>query len=302
MLTASDFRSFDPRSFDLRSSPLAAPHDPHAFQIQDAARLQRASIAELVTLGDSWLFKFPFGLRPSLASSLEKLGYSAANSHRFGTAGARLEEMARPQSLDALRNCFQNPNPFDPVPKALLIGGGGNDVVFRPTTPTTTPLYKMLRQAPFGGVDPLIEDEVHAFIDIKIADFYRTILDCLVDLTSIPILIHNYDHSIPDGRRDPAAGPWLFPIFTARGITDLSVSRELTRRLIDRVGVMVATVAAEYPGRVSLVKTAGTLETDPRYQEDYKLLWANEFHPNEAGFDVLAREVAKKIRDVIHIG
>ncbi|MCP3369752.1 Dyp-type peroxidase [Bradyrhizobium cajani] len=297
MLTANDFRSFD-----LRSSPVSSLHDPHAFQIQDATRVQRAALAELVTLGDSWLFKFPFGLRPSLVASLEKLGYFAANSHRFGTSGARLEDMASEQSLDALRNCFQNPNPFDPAPRALLIGGGGNDVVFRPSTPTTTALYKMLRQAPAAGVDPLIEDEVHAFIDVKIANFYRTILNAVVDVTDIPILIHNYDHSIPDGRRDPAAGPWLFPIFTARGITDLSVSRELTRRLIDRVGAMVATVAAEYPGRVSLVKTAGTLEADPRYQVDYKLLWANEFHPNEDGYDLLAKVVGSKLRDVLHVG
>lgn len=297
MLTANDFLSFD-----VGSSSSTALHDPHAFQIQDADRLQRVAIAELATLGDSWLFKFPFGLRPSLGSSLEKLGYFAASSHRFGTSGARLEEMASPQSLDALRNCFQNPNPFDPLPQALLIGGGGNDVVFRPITPTTTPLYKMLRQAPPAGVDPLIEEEVHAFIDVKIANFYRTILNCVVDVTNIPILIHNYDHSIPDGRKDPAAGPWLFPIFTARGITDLSVSRELTRRLIDRVGAMVAAVAAEYPGRVSLLKTAGTLEADPRYQVDYKLLWANEFHPNEDGYDLLAKAVASQIRDVLHIG
>ena len=84
----------------------------------------------------------------------------------------------------------------------------------------------MLRQAPHAGEDPLIEDEVHKFIDIKIANFYRTILDCVVHElaahTNIPILIHDYDHSIPDGRKDPAAGPWLAPIFNVAGITDLT--------------------------------------------------------------------------------
>jgi lysophospholipase L1-like esterase len=296
MLTANDFRSFD-----LRSSPVATPHDPHAYQIQDTERLQRVAVAELVTLGDSWLFKYPFGLRPSLTSSLEKLGYFAANSHRFGTSGARLQEMASASSLDKLRNCFQNPNPFDPAPQALLIGGGGNDVVYRYDVPTSTPLYKMLRQAPAAGVDPLIEDEVHAFIDIKIADLYRTILNSVVGLTGIPILIHDYDHSIPDGRRDPASGPWLAPIFAARGIS-MPLSQDVTRRLIDRVGAMVATVAAEYPGRVSLVKTAGTLEQDPRYKVDYKLLWANELHPNEDGYDLLAKVVAKQLKDDHNIG
>lgn len=173
-------------------------------------------------------------------------------------------------------------------------------------TPENTPLYKMLRQAPHAGDDPLIEDEVHAFIDIKIADFYRAILNCVVhefkDQTNIPILIHDYDHSIPDGRKDPAVGPWLSPIFKERGITDLTVSRDVTRRLIDRVGAMVATVAAEYRGRVFPVPTAGKLALDPRYQVDYKLLWANELHPTEDGFDVLAKVVAKKLKDELHIG
>jgi lysophospholipase L1-like esterase len=301
MLTANDFRSFN-----FRSSSTAAPHDPYAFQIRDANKLQRVTTAPLATLGDSWLFKFPFGIRPSLTSSLEKLGYFVADSHSFGPYGARLEDMASPESLEALRNLFQNPDPFEPAPKAMLIGGGGNDVVYGYTDPPSTPLYKMLCQAPPAGTDPLVEAEVHAFIDVKIANFYRTILNCLVHelsgQTDIPILIHDYDHSIPDGRKDPSSGPWLYPIFKARGITDLTVSRDVVRRLIDRVGAMVATVAAEYPGRVFPVPTAGKLELDPRYQVDYKLLWANEFHPNEDGYDVLAKVVAKILKDEHHIG
>ncbi|WP_298881594.1 hypothetical protein [uncultured Bradyrhizobium sp.] len=299
MLTANDFRAFD-----LRSAPIAALHDPHEYQIRSANLLPRIATAELVTLGDSWLFKFPFGLRPSLTSSLEKLGYAAADSHRFGTSGARLEDMAGPNSLDALRNCFQNPDPFVPPPQALLIGGGGNDIVAGYTTPSSTPLYKMLLQAPPAGTDPLIESEVHAFIDVKIANFYRTILDCLVNElnTNIPILIHDYDHSIPDNRPDPAAGPWLHPIFNARGITDPAVSQGVIRRLIDRVGAMVATVATSYPGHVFPVKTAGTLEADPRFPQNYKLLWANEFHPTEAGYDLLAKVVADKLKTDFNIG
>jgi Dyp-type peroxidase family len=302
MLTANDFRSFD-----VRSPSVGTLHDPHAYQIRDADKRLRAATIPLVTLGDSWLFQFPDSgilLRPSLTSSLKKLGYLAGNRHHFGTPGSRLEQLASPSSLDDLKNCFRNPDPTQPAPRALLIGGGGNDVVYRYNiAPKESPLYKMLRQAPHAGDDLLIEEEVHAFIDVKIADFYRAILNCVVHETNIPILIHDYDHSIPDGRKDPLAGPWLAPIFNVAGITDLTVSRELVRRLIDRVGRMVANVAAEYPaGRVFPVATAGKLELDPRYQTDYKLLWANEFHPNEDGFDVLAKVVAKTLKDECHIG
>ena len=48
--------------------------------------------------------------------------------------------------------------------------------------------------------------------------------------------------------------------------------------------------------------SAGKLELDPRFQTDYKLLWANELHPTEAGYDVLAKVVAKKLKDELHIG
>jgi hypothetical protein len=164
----------------------------------------------------------------------------------------------------------------------------------------------MLRQAPAAGTDPLIEDEVHAFIDVKIANFYRTILNCVVhelkDQTDIPVLIHDYDHSIPDNRKDPASGPWLFPILKERGITDPAVSRDVILRLIDRVGAMVETIAAEYPGRVFPVPTAGKLALDPRFQVDYKVLWANELHPTEEGYDVLAKVVATKLKDEFQIG
>jgi len=302
MLTANDFRSFN-----FRSSSISTLHDPHAYQIRDADKLSGAATTPLATLGDSWLFKFPTSFfRPSLTSSLQKLGYSVGNGHHFGSFGARLEGMASPNSLEDLRNSFTNPDPSQPAPQALLIGGGGNDVVHGYYTPNITPLYKMLRQAPATGEDPLIEDEIHAFIDTKIADFYRTILNCIVhelkDHTNIPILIHDYEHAIPDGRKDPAVGPWLKAIFDARGITDPTVSRDVVRRLIDRVGRMVATVAAEYPRRVFPVATAGKLELDPRYQVDYRLLWANELHPNEDGFDVLAKVVAKTLKDECHVG
>ncbi|MEN3349609.1 MAG: hypothetical protein V7632_3244 [Bradyrhizobium sp.] len=305
MLTANDFRTFD-----ARSPSVATLHDPHAFQIQDADRHVRAATTALATLGDSWLFEFPPAFfRPSLTSSLRKIGYAVGGGRSFGTFGSRLEEMAGQDILDELRNCFTNPDPTQPAPQALLIGGGGNDVVYGYPTPASTPLFKMLRRSPAAGEDLLIEAEVQAFIDVKIANFYRTILNCLVhelkDQTNIPILVHDYDHSFPDGRRDPAVGPWLKPIFHAAGIDDLSVSRDLVKRLIDRVGKMVVTVAAEYPGRVFPVKTAGTLEAnfhDPNVDpNDYKRLWSNELHPTEAGYDLLANVVVSKLNE-LHIG
>jgi len=271
----------------------------HAFDFETATILRAAATTPIVTLGDSWLYAFPLDYRPSLITPLSQEGYGA--DHRFGVFGARLEDIANESSREKLRNYFTDSNPSEPPARALLIGGGGNDVVDGYSVPTNTPLYAMLRQSPNAGDDPLIEDEVHKFIDLKLAGFYRTILDfiCveLKDDTDIPILVHGYDHPIPDGR-GILFRPWLKPVFDARGISDLTVSRDVMRRLIDRLNAMVATVAAGYPGRVHPINLTGTLARDPRYQQDYKLLWDNELHPNMEGYLLLAKVIAQKLNDI----
>jgi hypothetical protein len=273
--------------------------DAQALDIKTADVLQLASTTPIVTFGDSWLYAFPLDYRPSLITPLRREGYGAG--HRFGVFGARLQDMASENGLTNLANYFTDPNPNETPPKALLIGGGGNDVVDGYSVPENTPLYKMLRQSPSAGDDPLIDDEVKKFIDDRLAAFYRTILDfiCveLKDVTDIPIVIHGYDHPIPDGR-GILFRPWLKSVFDARGISDLNVSRDVMRRLIDRLNAMIATVAAGYPGRVYPINLTGTLERDPRYQQDYKLLWDNELHPTMEGYVVLAKVIVQKLKDI----
>jgi lysophospholipase L1-like esterase len=278
---------------------IASRADVQAFDFKAANVMRTATTTPIVTFGDSWLFAFPFDIRPSLITPLANEEYGAG--HRFGVFGARLEDMASEDSREKLRNYFTNPNPDELPARALLMGGGGNDVVDGYSVPKNTPLYAMLNQSPPDGADPLIEDEVRKFIDVKLAGFYRTILDFICvemkDFTDIPILIHGYDHPIPDGR-GILSRAWMQPIFEARGITELSVSREVMRRLIDRLNAMVATVATDYLGRVHPVNLTGTLARDPRYQQDYKLLWDNELHPNMDGYVVLAKVIAQKLRDI----
>ena len=294
-----------PPTVDLReaisadAARVAEFAEVQAFEFRAANALRAVTTTPIATLGDFWLFAFLFDYKPSLITPLLDEGYGAG--HRFGVFGARLEDLANEDSLDELRNYFTNPNPDEPPARAFLIGGGGNDVVDGYSVPTNTPLYAMLRQSPNAGDDPLIEEEVHKFIDVKLAAFYRTILDFICvemkDVTDVPILIHGYDHPIPDGR-GILSRAWLKPAFEARGITDLRVSREVMQRLIDRLNAMVATVAAAYPGRVHAVNLTGTLARDPRYQQDYRLLWDNELHPNKQGYIVLAKVIAQKLKDL----
>jgi lysophospholipase L1-like esterase len=102
---------------------------------------------------------------------------------------------------------------------------------------------------------------------------------------------------------DPS-GPWLLPSFKDRGyhITPksqhLTLASEVMKRLIDRLNAAIKKAAGAYPSRAYYVDLAGTLAKKYGDADKYKLLWANELHPNEEGFDLLAAQVAKQLKEL----
>lgn len=279
---------------------------PHArladagLGIEGPGTAARVAAATLVTpFGDSWLSRlFPSA---NLVSALKQKGF--AMSGGYGLPGALLQSLAAPGSsgyLQSLVSDLANLIPGPGCPRALLIGGGGNDL-HRADQVSESRLYGMLLQAPAPGVDPLIAAKVDAFVDGELFGYYRTIVDAIVGATShlpsIPILVHAYDHPTPDDRGIffPHSGPWLHPIFAARGI-DAATARDVMKRLIDRLDAMVGQLALAYPGRVHHVSLCGILEADPRYAQDYQLLWSNELHATPDGFGLLADVIVKKLK------
>ena len=69
------------------------------------------------------------------------------------------------------------------------------------------------------------------------------------------------------------------------------------KRLIKRLDDMVGVVAADFPGRVHHVSLCETLAAFP-HPDRHQLVWANELHPNAAGFDMLAEVIAKKLTEL----
>src|SRR5262249_33558463 len=135
--------------------------------------------------------------------------------------------------------------------------------------------------------------------------FYKTIIDTLKDEATIPILIHGYDHPIPDGRGILGlSDPWLEPVFAKRGYdicnkpADKTLATDVMRFLIDRLNAMVANVAASYPNRVYPVNLTGTLAAHYGTPDKYQLLWANELHPNDEGFDLLGALIVNKLKQL----
>jgi len=299
----------DALHLDRRSSILL--RDVHAFEITNANVMLRATTTQLVAIGDSWLCD-TYGW-DDLASSLRNQGYDFdAATSEFASGGRLLAEMASDESLTKVKDYLTSPGAHPA--KALLIGGGGNDVVhpdYSKDPPTPAPLFRMLVQSPQPGQEPLVEEEVRKFIDVELRDYYKKILDTVrpptsvVSPTDIPILIHAYDHPIPDGR--PLFGfSFLKPIFVQRGYNipefpvsspDLVLARDVMRRLIDRLNRVVAGFADD-SRKIYYVKLTETLASHYGSPQNYAQLWANELHPTAQGFDFLAAVIATKLREL----
>jgi Dyp-type peroxidase family len=278
------------------------------FDLPTETRLRLSRTATpLLALGDSWLFdqwERDYGVvRANLSKSLLKLGYkdNARNTSDFASPGRALSDMAKAPFLRDVTNYLAD----EPNIKAIVVSGGGNDVVAG--FPGQQPLYNMLKPLSVGQ-PPLNEAEVSNFIDVTLFKYYDTVIKTLTANTKIPIIIHGYDHPIPDGRGDTVliarSGPWLQPIFEARGYDishnsqHLTSASEVMQRLIDRLNAAVKKVAAAYPNRVYYLMLTGTLARNFGDADQHELLWTNELHPNEKGYDLLGALIAKQLKDL----
>jgi Dyp-type peroxidase family len=283
--------------------------DAHAFQIKNVNILRSLTKTPLVAIGDSWLHRQFIFYWYDILSALEK--YHDYDLKAFASGGKLLAQMASDKELKPVKKYIQDSaaNP----PKAFLIGGGGNDVVYEgPNTTDPSPLFNMLVKSPKPGQEPLIKEEVDKFIDGELAGHYKKILDAVRSVTDIPILIHAYDHPIPDGRYIPGvSGPWLQPIFGKAGYKmpdfpksndDLILARKVMRCLINRLNTMVKGLASD-TRKIYHIDLTGTLAAHFGAPENYTDDWNNELHPvegsmeagKEGGFNLLAKVIAEKL-------
>jgi lysophospholipase L1-like esterase len=179
--------------------------------------------------------------------------------------------------------------------QAILISGGGNDVA-------GTQFEMLLNHAasPTAGLNLRM---VEGLMEDRLKPAYLTILTAITKACEaavghrVPILVHGYDHPVPDGRGflggwGPLPGPWFGPGFNQKGFDDLAARVKMVRSLIDRFNAIVAAVAGKAPFQhVHYVDLRGTLTTGP----NYKRWWANELHPTEEGFERLAARFAAAI-------
>jgi lysophospholipase L1-like esterase len=181
------------------------------------------------------------------------------------------------------------------VPDAILLSGGGNDIAGDE--------FATLLNHAASGLPPLNDDVVKGVVDVRISNAYAFLIAGLTEISTrfldrpIPILVHGYDHAIPDGRGVLGGfaflpGPWLEPGFHRKGHGNRGANAATVATLIDRFNEMLRMVTRGPGfGHVRFVDLRGTLSGGPNYKRD----WGNELHPTERGFRAVAQKIASAI-------
>ena len=290
-------------------------------------------MAKIIAEGDSWfvLSKWKkykvvslkiFGIkRTDVIKELEELGYDI---ERVADSGDRIEEMA--DSEDQFKEIEKKLQKLDEPPLAILFSGGGNDI--------QDSLKTMLnnKNSSTQNSNPLNENEVKNFIN-RLSVAYRNLLTKINNLcaalsynTKIPVLIHGYAYSVPNGYRfghkksegnlsfallgdvlfRGELGPWLQPIFKKKGYavdSDLAEMACIMKKLANYFNDMLK---AFDPYKNAFPKIY-VQHVDLRQcwvnklDNDYQKYWDDEFHPSEKGFQLIAAEFDKVIQNLTPI-
>ena len=193
----------------------------------------------------------------------DRHGYDVESvAHR----GDTVESMAYTGQLEQFARVVEKLLRQNSVPDAILLSGGGNDIA--------GDQFQMLLnhvRAAHAGLNDQVVDGV---IDVRIFDAYVTILSAVSEVcrqrtgTVVPIVIHGYDHAVPDGRGvlggwGPLPGPWLQPGLREKGFDDPATCRRWWSELIDRFNAMLRRVTLVPAfAHVRYLDLRGTLPND----------------------------------------
>ena len=250
----------------------------------------RGSAGILVAEGDSW-FDYPFNdvlqmLEDEHGFDVESVAHKGDNVEDMAFSSSQLTDFTR--RLEKLLRDGK-------IPRAILLSGGGNDIA-------GSELAMLLNHArsPISGFSDSV---LRGVIDERIRVSYIAIISGVTTICEsylgrrIPIIVHGYDYSVPDGRGYLGGfwvlpGPWLDPSFRKKGFGDRAKNTSMMKELMDRFNDMLrSAVTSAGFDHVTYLDLRGTLSN----ASNYKTYWANELHPTKAGFRLVAEKFAKTI-------
>lgn len=236
----------------------------------------------LVAEGDSW-FHFPIFLRDVVQQLSE--------DHLVWTIGAAGEQLAGMVDVEAISRDEDYRFALSDhagSAKALLLSGGGNDLVGVDPDGTRV-LTRMLRPYEPGRPARFFLDtgECHRRLVGIEANLRRVFAEVAARHPDLPVLIHGYDYALPcpwgrDDRRQPAwtrRDGFLGRVLAELGFTDPALRNEMIRLIIDELNGVQKKLAGGSGrgafGHVFHVDLRGTLQAAD---------WADELHPTDSGY------------------
>lgn len=128
-----------------------------------------------------------------------------------------------------------------------------------------------------------------------VADFETMIAAVHAILPKLPIVLHGYDYSVPlpdQGFHVPPRDGWLGEPMRALGIPDGPLQAGIVRVMMDAVnGALMALAGGNVPGG----RHAAVFFVDNRNVVQGR--WADELHPNDRGFQSVAENFRRVMRD-----
>lgn len=268
-----------------------------------ASAAARPRLGLLIAEGDSW-FDYPFY---DVLGCLEARGFEVESvAHR----GDTLEDMAHEAAqVDKLTRAFEKVRARGGRPRAVLLSGGGNDIAGDE--------FPLLLNHQGSGLPRLNASVARGIVDERLRAAMASLIGVVTRLCEdsfgarVAVVVHGYDHAVPDGRGYLGGGwilpgPWLEPGFRRKGYVPSDARRQaaalgtnagVVRELIDRYNAMllrlVRDLAAQGLGHVRYVDLRGTLST--LLPDGYRADWNDELHPTRSGFDAVAARIAAAI-------
>jgi len=252
--------------------------------------------------GDSW-FDYTCGF--ALIHWLQvRFGSQSAYFDNIAASGRTLRQMLSREFKEKLAAGPPNRVPWNGV----LLSGGGNDICGDHRFRDWLKPYDGGGHPPEYYITTALDDELGTLQGI-----YEEAID-LVRKTAkgLRVFVHDYDFAIPDGRcvtgRSPHlradfhfcfAGPWTWPAFEDRGFHKPGdpvpqLTKDIVTAILKRFADMLAGLERKYSDHLVLVRTQGVLVPIQATK-----LWANELHPYDDSFEVLAKPFYDKLRSYL---
>jgi hypothetical protein len=230
---------------------------------------------DFLVLGDSWFdypiddqFPNPFD-HYDIIAQLQNHGTPEPNVLRFAYYGWPMTTIMGLAQQQQIIDALNDPDDWTSgKPDAILISGGGDDIVGDPFVIYLDYKYGGLSER-FQGVLDSIQASYRALFQLRDNNAPGT-----------PIIGHCYDYAIPNGKGVINLGPWLKPSLDFAGYGDPAEARGIVKTAIDRFHDMMQQLASDPHNNFTLVDTRGTIKPSDG--------WANEIHPYTQGFIDLA--------------